>query len=59
MIIANKKKANNIKMTNSNNNDSINCIKIKKWSNLIILFLILINHSFNQSNEIKQKYGEL
>ena len=59
MIKANKNKTNIIKKIICNNNDSINYIKIKKWSNLIILFIILINYSFNQSNEIKQKYGEL
>ena len=59
MIKANKNKTNIIKKIICNNNDSINYIKIKKRSNLIILFIILINHSFNQSNEIKQKYGEL
>ena len=54
MVIANKKKTN-MKVIISYINTSINFIKFKKWSKSIILFLILINYSFNQSDNIEPK----
>ena len=46
----------NLEMIISNNNTSINFIKIKKISKFIIVFLILINYSFNQSDSDKNKH---